>query len=124
MLADLDRQTAARRLAEALADRAPGLRPDNIDLAGWTAYDCNGAVVICRGDEIHVAACAAARGRWFNRGDFRRLVVGMLREFGRVTTSVAAGNAQGERFVRALGFRQIGRTARGLEFMMEGSRYA
>lgn len=124
MLAEIDRQTAARRLAEALADRAPGLSPDHLNLAGWTAYDCNGAVVICRDDEIHVAAASAVRGRWFNRGDFRRLVVGMLRQFGRVTTSVAFDNAAGHRFVQALGFRPVGRSARGLEFVMEGSRYA
>lgn len=62
------------------------------------------AVVMVKGNEVHVTVKDGYRGKWLGRGTIRTILGGILEECGSVTTSVSFGNALGREFVERLGF--------------------
>lgn len=73
---------------------------------GWTFIDANGAIVLLKGNEVHVGVPPSVRGRWFSRADFKALFGSLLQVYGLVKTTVRNSNAAGHKFVRRLGFRE------------------
>lgn len=106
MIAELEPSEACKRLARSLRGRA-NLSAETIaqQLRGWSFFDMNGAVIIQRGPEMHVAADDDKRGLWFKRGDYRALMGRILSAFGKVQTSVMDGNEAGRALVLRMGFK-------------------
>lgn len=119
----LDPVPACERMIEALEERAPTLSPQELAnrLAGWRFFDCGGAVVMTRDDELHVAAPRERRGMWITRRDLREVLGGILQRFGSARTSVMADNAAGQAFVQRLGFRKTRETPAQVFYEFGGS---
>lgn len=117
---------ACQRLLVACGDRSPSISPEQMAalLPDWKFYDCDSAVVMQRGPEIHVAAPSNARGRWLNRRHIREFLSGTLRIFGRVITSVKDDNAAGIAFVTRLGFERISESNGSIFFQMNEVKHA
>lgn len=79
---------------------------------GWTLHEVRrgklAGFVLQKGSEVHAWRMPQFTGRWFTRGDVRRILLPILAEFGVLTTKVRQGNETGYRFVTRLGFVPVG----------------
>lgn len=114
------------RLLDSLGPRIPRESRDAAlrALKDWTLVDCDGAVVMVKGAEVHVAAPQAVRGKWLSRRHIREVLGTRLRSFGLVKTSVALDNEAGQRFVSRLGFVEVERDAKAIRYELKELRHA
>lgn len=102
---EIHKQEAAIRLSEYLSERG-NFTPAQIEqaLPDWTFYDCGGAVVMMKENEIHVAAPKNKRGKWILKGDLFKVIGEGIRRYGVLFTTVQDDNWRGKQFVERLGF--------------------
>ena len=62
------------------------------------------AVVMVKGNEVHVAASKEYRGKWLSRRVIKRTLGEILNEYDQAVTSVSYSNTLGREFVERLGF--------------------
>ena len=62
------------------------------------------AVVMVKGNEVHVAVKPDCKGKWLKRSVIKRMLAPILDEYGEIVTSVSFGNDNGREFVERLGF--------------------
>lgn len=62
------------------------------------------AVVMVKGNEVHVASSKEYRGKWLSRRVIRRTLGEILNDYDQALTSVSYGNTSGREFVERLGF--------------------
>lgn len=115
MVAALQPIDACTRLLAYLGERWPGLTPEEAAdrLHDFRFFDCNGAVVMVRGPEIHVAAPKELRGRWLTRANIRKVLGGIVSEHGFALSAVEHDNENGRVFVQRMGFEAVGVTPNG-----------
>ena len=93
-------------------------------LDGWNFIGVNGAVVMLKGNEIHVAARPDDRGRFVSRRAIRVVLGSLLAVHGVLRTFIRKSNAAGIDFCERLGFVRIGETADILECELKELRHA
>lgn len=98
---------------QALVDRLP----KHVDLSNaLKAYEVKTfylddkpiGMLMTKGPELHVAILKEHRGRWLSSGLIRRVLGGIVGQFGYAVTSVMDDNQDGQRFVERLGFLKEG----------------
>ncbi len=62
------------------------------------------AVVMVKGNEIHVASSDVYRGKWLSRKVIKDMLGKILNEYDYAVTSVSYSNESGKAFVERLGF--------------------
>ena len=76
-------------------------------LQDYTFTEVRGAVISCRGPELHATAPNELQGRWFGKDVVREIMGPILKQYGYIKTSVPEGYPKGLEFVQRLGFHQI-----------------
>ena len=93
-------------------------------LDGWNFLGVNGAVVMIRGNEIHVAARPDDRGRFVSRRAIRVVLGSLLQIHGVLKTYIRKSNAKGVDFCERLGFVRVGESADMFECELKELRHA
>lgn len=122
----MERAALVARLLDGLAERLPaGMSADQAGelLKDWTLVDCNGAVVMLKGPEMHVAAIPERRRRWFGREAIKLLKDNLL-QHGLLETSVMRDNNAGHEFARRLGFEPVGDSGAAIRYELRTLRHA
>lgn len=78
-------------------------------IKGWNLHPIEregnlAAVVATKDNEVHVAVDQAYRGKWLGRDSIKRILGGILNEYGQAVTSVGYDNYAASSFLRRLGF--------------------
>lgn len=101
----ISKSEACRRLFSILLDRTSlTIEEFELSLNGWEFLDIDGATLMRKGNEIHVAAPLNVRGKWITRKNIKAIIIQMLNDFGEIITAVSIDNSDGHHFVYRLGF--------------------
>lgn len=109
-----------------MGERAPEMTAEEFseNLKDWDFIDVNGAVMMKKGAEIHVAALPNLRGHWITRKAIREYLPKILNEHGKIETFVMVDNKVGEKFVERLGFTRIGERGPAIHYELRKLRHA
>jgi hypothetical protein len=77
-------------------------------LKDYTFTEVRGAIISCRGPELHATAPNELQGKWFGKDVVREIMKPILTQYGYIKTTVPNGYPKGLEFVKRLGFKNVG----------------
>ena len=120
-----DRDAAAYAGAKALSERVD-VTPMQLAeaLADWRLVALKDGetpvgMIMGKDNEIHIAVVPAYRGYWYSRRLYAQIIGPILRQFGRMKTSVCADNIAGQIFVERFGFSKSGEASGIFRYVLE-----
>jgi GNAT superfamily N-acetyltransferase len=94
-----------------------------VSLDGWNAVDINGAVVLAKGEELHIVAKPSLHGKWLTRKDIRAFFTAQLNVYGRAVVDVNTDNQRAIDFIERLGFVRLSSDAESAQYELTRCDY-